>query len=207
MAKVFIAISGNIGSGKSSLTSFLCQYFSMTALPEPNDDNPYLPLFYKDMKQWAFHSQLWFLSRKIAMHREIHAAPGAIVQDRAVFEDAEIFCRNLYLMRLMKKRDYDLYTYIYEETKPLVRKPDLLLYLSCPMRVIKKRIKMRGRAIEQDMPEAYLRRLQKLYDEWFSRYDLSPVVHIDTSKLDFVNDLIDKSEVLTRVEKLVAAVR
>ncbi len=199
----YIVISGNIGTGKSSLSAFLQYYLNVEVLFEPNDENPYLPDFYKDMKQWAFHSQLWFLSRKIMMAKQIANRQNAIIQDRTIYEDAEVFCRNLHLMRKIRKRDFELYMTIYSEVLPLLPKPDLLIYLKCPIRVIRKRIKQRGRRIEKDLPYNYLRRLQRLYDEWRENYTLSPVIDIDSSKIDFVSDLIDQSELLTTLKQYI----
>lgn len=206
MARAYIAVSGNIGTGKSSLVEFLCRYFDLTPLPEPNDDNPYLADFYKDMRAWSFHSQLFFLSRKIAMFEDIRNAPCSIIQDRAIYEDAEIFCRNLYNRQLMRKRDFELYMYLYEQSKRYMPTPDLLIHLSCPQRVINRRIKLRGRRMEQTIPPSYLKKLQILYDEWIASWDACPVVHLDTSELDFVNDLIDQSDVLQRVSALVTGI-
>ncbi len=207
MAGAYIGVSGNIGSGKSSLVDFLRGYFKLDVLMEPNEQNPYLAEFYSDMPRWALHSQLWFLSRKIAMFDAINAAHGAVIQDRILYEDAEIFCRNLYELKLMSARDYELYGFVYERYRPLIRPPDLLIHLHCPLKTTLKRIKLRGRFFELGMSRKYIESLDRLYGEWIARYDAGPVVRLDTSELDFVHDLIGKSEVINKVKAALDANR
>jgi deoxyadenosine/deoxycytidine kinase len=197
----YIAIAGNIGAGKTELTTFLCQKFGLDAFLEPSDANPYLGDFYRDMKAWAFQSQLWFLVQKYRTQRELAAAPRMIVQDRTLYEDAEIFALNLHRQRAISQRDHATYRALYEALVESVPPPRLMIQLRCPVRVLRQRILRRGRAMEQDMPATYLRRLDRLYQDWFERYDLSPVVVLDSDKLDWLTDLVDHVDLLRRIER------
>lgn len=198
----FIAIAGNIGAGKTELTQFLTRKYGLTPFYEPNDENPYLEDFYKDMKTWAFRSQLFFLSRKFQLHREMDKrVEGTLLQDRTLYEDAEIFAKNLYRTRYIDKRDWQTYWSLYEGIAASLTPPDLMIYLKCPVRTLKERIRQRGRAMEQDIPTAYLKRLNDLYEEWFANWDRSPVLTLSTDKLDYIQDLVDRVDLFRRIEK------
>ena len=199
----YIAIAGNIGAGKTELTEFLCSRYGLTPFYEPNDQNPYLADFYADMKTWAFRSQLFFLTHKFRLHLALQDEPGTVIQDRTIYEDAEIFARNLYRQRLIERRDFETYWELYQGIKRALRPPDLMIQLRCPVRTLRRRIRARGRSFEQDIPAAYLRRLNRLYEEWFARYDLSPVVALDTDELDYLTDLVDCVDLLDRIEHYV----
>ena len=199
--KRFIAVAGNIGAGKTELVGFLCRRYGLTPFFEPNDTNPYLADFYKDMKAWAFQSQIYFLTHKFRLHRELEKSPGPVVQDRTIYEDAEIFARNLYQQRLMSKRDWQTYCELYDVISKSLEPPDIMIYLQAGVRTLRKRIKGRGRAMEADMPVNYLKRLNSFYEDWFSRYTLSPVLRISTDKLDYVTDLVDQLDLLKQIEK------
>lgn len=201
----FIAIAGNIGTGKSTLLEFLTRSYDISPFYEPNDANPYLPDFYKDMKRWAFQSQLYFLSNKFRIHQEADRLPGVVIQDRTIFEDAEIFATALHQMRKIDKRDWETYQAFYQNILRAINPPDLMIYLHCPMRTLRQRIRLRGRRMEQDIPLAYLKRLQRLYDEWIGTYSLGEILVLDTGKLDFVNDLVDRQDVRERIESLLPA--
>lgn len=198
----FIAIAGNIGTGKSSLLEFLTRSYDISPFYEPNEANPYLPDFYKDMRRWAFQSQLYFLSNKFRIHQEADRLPGVVIQDRTIFEDAEIFATALHQMRKIDKRDWETYRAFYQNILRAINPPDLMIYLHCPMRTLRQRIRLRGRRMEQDIPLSYLKRLQSLYDQWIANYSMSEVLVLDTGKLDFVSDLIDRQDVRQRVENL-----
>lgn len=198
----FIAIAGNIGAGKTELTQFLTRRYGLIPFFEPNDENPYLEDFYRDMKTWAFRSQLFFLSRKFQLHREMDRRQnGTLLQDRTIYEDAEIFARNLHRQRYIDKRDWDTYWSLYEGISSALAPPDLMIYLRCPVRTLKQRIKLRGRAMEQDIPTAYLKRLNDLYEEWFKRYSLSKVLVLPTDKLDYIQDLVDRVDLFRQIER------
>ena len=201
----FIAIAGNIGAGKSSLLEFLTASYDVAPFYEPNDANPYLEDFYKDMKSWAFHSQLFFLSNKFRIHQQADRTPGVVIQDRTIFEDAEIFATALHQMRKIDKRDWQTYWSFYQSILDAIQPPDLMIYLRCPVRTIRRRIKLRGRKMEQDIPLSYIKRLERLYEEWIDNYRLGEVLVLDSDRLDFVSDLIDRQDVRERVEKLMPA--
>ncbi len=197
-----IAIAGNMGAGKSALVDFLTSTYGIQPFFEPNDDNPYLPDFYADMGRWAFHSQLYFLSNKFRIHQELDRAPGVVVQDRSIFEDAEIFARALREMGHIDDRDWATYRDFYATILNAVKPPDLMIYLRCGMRTLRRRIKLRGRAMEQDVPLSYLKRLERLYENWIASYDLSEVLILETDKLDYVNDLLYRLDVMERIEAM-----
>jgi deoxyadenosine/deoxycytidine kinase len=153
-----IAISGNMGSGKSTLVEFLSETYDVAPFYEPNDENPYLADFYGDMERWAFPSQLYFLSNKFRLHQELDRQAGVVALDRTIFEDAEIFATALFQMRKISKRDWQTYQAFYHAILDAIRPPDLMIYLRCSMRTLRQRIKLRGREMEQEVPLAYLKR-------------------------------------------------
>ena len=201
-ARKYIAVAGNMGVGKSSLVRFLCNQYRLKPFYEPNDENPYLGDFYKDMRRRAFQSQVYFLSQKFRIHQELDRARSrvAVVQDRSIYEDAEIFAENLYRCRKMVKRDYETYQGLYRSILASLRPPDLMIYLRGSLRTIRKRIKARGRPEEQAVPTSYLRRLNQLYEEWFQYYDRSPTLVLETDRMDYATDLIDRLDLLRRIE-------
>ncbi len=200
--KRVIAIAGNIGAGKTSLVDFLTSTYNITPFYEPNDENPYLADFYKDMKRWSFHSQLYFLSNKFRIHQQVDNTQGVVVQDRTIFEDVEIFATALHQMRKISKRDWKTYQDFYHSITASIRPPDLMIYLKCSIRTIRKRIKIRGRKMEQDIPLSYLRRLDKLYENWINNYTMSKVLVIDSGKLDYICDFVDRLDVMQQIEEL-----
>jgi deoxyadenosine/deoxycytidine kinase len=198
--KRYVAIAGTIGAGKTSLVAWLAKRYGLTPFYEPNETNPYLADFYKDMARWAFHSQAFFLAHKLELHQELAKSPTPAVIDRTIYEDAEIFARNLYGQGLMQKRDWQVYQRLYEGIRRSLRPPDVLIALRCSLRTAKKRIARRRRPMEAAIPDAYLRRLHRLYARWFRTYDLSPIVVIDTDKLDYVEDLVDLIDLTRRLD-------
>ncbi|MEM7432399.1 MAG: deoxynucleoside kinase [Pseudomonadota bacterium] len=197
-----IAIAGNMGSGKSTLVEFLSNTYGVMPFYEPNDENPYLADFYQDMKRWAFQSQLYFLSNKFRLHQELDRQPGVVALDRTIFEDAEIFATALYQMRKISKRDWQTYQGFYQAILDAIRPPDLMIYLRCAMRPLRQRIRLRGRKMEQDVPLAYLKRLDRLYEDWIGRYQMSDVLVLETDKLDYINDLIHRLDVMEQIESV-----
>jgi len=197
----FIAIAGNIGAGKTELTSFLCRKYGLTPFFEPNEQNPYLEAFYKDMKTWAFRSQIFFLTHKFKLHRQLEQTTGTALQDRTIYEDAEIFAKNLHLQRFIDKRDFKTYWDLYQTIAEALAPPDLMIYLKCPVKTLKRRIALRGREMEQEIPTAYLTRLNALYEGWFADYKRSPVLVLPTDKLDYVTDLVDRVDLFRKIEK------
>ena len=201
--KRYVAVAGTIGAGKTSLVAWLVKRYGLTPFYEPNDENPYLEDFYRDMKAWAFHSQMFFLSHKLKLHQELFAGNVPAVIDRTIYEDAEIFARNLHLTKMLNKRDFAVYERLYEGIKKTLRPPDLLIALTCNLGTSKKRIAKRGRSMESAIPDAYLKRLHRLYEDWFASYDLGPIVRIDTSELDYVENLVDLMELQAKLDKLI----
>lgn len=197
----FIAIAGNIGAGKTELTAFLCKKYGLQPFFEPNDSNPYLADFYKDMKTWAFRSQIFFLTHKFRLHRELEKESGTAIQDRTIYEDAEIFAKNLFAQRQIDKRDWKTYWELYETVASALRPPDLMIYLRCPVKTLKQRIRLRGRKMEQDIPTPYLNRLNGLYEDWFTRYKMSPVLVLPTDTLDYLTNLVDRVDLFRQIEK------
>jgi deoxyadenosine/deoxycytidine kinase len=197
----FIAIAGNIGAGKTELTAFLCKKYGLKPFYEPNEQNPYLADFYKDMKTWAFRSQIFFLTHKFRLHRELERQSGTSLQDRTIYEDAEIFAKNLYRQRYIDKRDWQTYWELYENIADALKPPDLMIYLRCPVKTLKQRIRLRGRKMEQDIPTPYLNRLNALYEDWFTRYKMSPVLVLPTDTLDYLTNLVDRVDLFRQIEK------
>ena len=181
---------------------FLSQTYGIAPFYEPNEDNPYLPDFYKDMKRWSFHSQLYFLSNKFRLHQEVDQMPGVVVLDRTIFEDAEIFATALHDMRRIDSRDWQTYWSFYQSILNAIRPPDLMIYLRCSMRTLRKRIRLRGRKMEQDVPLSYLKRLDRLYEDWIERYEMSDKLILETDKLDYINDVIYRLDVMERIEEM-----
>jgi deoxyadenosine/deoxycytidine kinase len=184
--KKFIAVAGNVGVGKSTLTSMLSEYLCWEPFFEAVDDNPYLSDFYKDMRTWSFHSQVYFLSRRLGHHRQIIDRPGTVIQDRTVYEDAEIFARNLYLQGHMSDRDWDSYWDLYQTVITIMPPPDLVIYLQASVPVLQERIRQRGRDYEKNIASEYLTRLNELYDGWVEGFTLCPVLTVPGDQLNFV---------------------
>lgn len=202
--KKFIAVAGNMGVGKTSMVEFLCSRYDLSPVYEPYTDNPYLDDFYKDMRSWAFHSQLYFLTHKFRLHMQLNDNPGIVVQDRTIYEDAEIFATNLYRSRKILKRDYQTYMELYRTMRTALQPPDLMIYLRCSVRAIRKRIKQRGRPSEQAIPARYIRNLNNLYEEWIGSYTLSPVLIWDSERMDYLTDLVDRIEFQQNIERILA---
>jgi deoxyadenosine/deoxycytidine kinase len=200
----FIAVAGNMGVGKTSMVQFLQHKYGVQPIYEPFADNPYLDDFYKDMKSWAYHSQLYFLTHKFRLHMELNERAETVVQDRTIYEDAEIFCTNLYRGRHIQPRDYEVYMELYRTMRRALQPPDLMIYLRCSVRAIRRRIKVRGRESEQAIPLPYLRSLNQLYEGWIGSYDLSPVLIWDSERMDYLSDLVDQIEFRRALDKVLA---
>lgn len=184
--KVFVSIAGNIGSGKSSLTNLIAKEFNWKPYYEKVNNNPYLKDFYDDMNRWSFNLQVYFLSHRFKTHKEILDKKKSVIQDRSIYEDAEIFARNLYKLGKMNKRDYENYQKLFKEMTYFLKPPDLLIYLRSGLPKLIKQIKLRGRAFEQNLDTGYLERLNTSYEEWISHYNLGRCLIIENEELDFV---------------------
>jgi deoxyadenosine/deoxycytidine kinase len=198
--KYFVAVAGNIGVGKSSLTTLLAQRLGWEPFFEAVAENPYLADFYADMPTWSFHSQVFFLSRRLYDYRALMEHPTSVLQDRTVYEDAEIFARNLYRQGLMSARDWASYHDLYSAVSTLLPPPDLVVYLQASVGTLMHRIGMRGREFERQISEEYLAQLNDLYDEWVQGFNLCPVLTIATDNLDFVQSAEHLDIIAARIE-------
>jgi deoxyadenosine/deoxycytidine kinase len=199
----YVAVAGNIGCGKSTLVDFIFPTNRGRPVFVPNPTKPNPGDFYGDMKRWAFHSQIYFLSHKFRIHQELQRrrSQGTVVQDRTIYEDAEVFAAYLQRRKFINKRDWATYQDLYSTIVSALEPPDLMIYLKASLKTIRKRIKLRGRPEEQAIPPAYLRSLNTLYDEWFEAYDRSPTIVLETDKLDYETDLVDRLDVRRTIEK------
>ena len=184
--KKFVAVAGNIGVGKSTLVTMLSKRLEWQPFYEPVSENPYLADFYSDMRAWAFHSQIFFLTRRLRSHVELSQHPGSVLQDRSVYEDAEIFAQNLFLQGHIQERDYQTYRELYETAVQLLPPPDLMIYLRASVSTLVDRISRRGRDYERTIAPDYLQSLNNLYESWISDFVLCPVLTIPADDLDFV---------------------
>ncbi|MCH8494172.1 MAG: deoxynucleoside kinase [Balneolales bacterium] len=196
----YIALAGNIGAGKSSLTGLLSKHFGWQAYYESVDDNPYLPDFYEDMKRWSFNLQIYFLSARFRSQKEMLGVRESFVQDRTIYEDVEIFAKNLFEMGLMSERDYKNYGALFQEMSDYLRPPDLLVYLRAKVPTLVNQIQQRGRDYESSIRIDYLERLNSLYEDWIDRYPHQKLI-IETDNLDFVNDREDLGKVISHIEQ------
>ena len=199
--KVFVAVAGNIGSGKSSLTRLLSQSFGWTPYYESVEDNPYLSDFYEDMRRWSFQLQVYFLSNRFRSHKAITEGPESVVLDRVIYEDAEIFARNLFEIGKMEERDYTNYLALYKVMTEYLRPPDLLIYLRANMDTLMKQIALRGRDFEQSIKREYLEQLNRHYEGWMHRYNLGPLLVVESDHLDFVNRTEDLNTVVGMIRQ------
>lgn len=184
--KKFVAVAGNIGVGKSTLVDLLCKNLGWQPFYEPVAENPYLPDFYADMRTWAFHSQIFFLTHKLRMHRQLLDHPTSVLQDRTVYEDAEVFAENLYRQGLIQARDYGTYHELYEVVTEFLPPPDLVVYLRASVSTLFSRISSRGRDFERQITREYLGQLNELYESWIAGFSLCPVLTVPSDDLDYV---------------------
>ncbi|MGB9697647.1 MAG: deoxynucleoside kinase [Ignavibacteria bacterium] len=198
---MFISIAGNIGSGKSSLTSIMAERFQWIPYFESVRDNPYLPDFYANMKRWSFNLQIYFLAHRFRTHKEITERQTSVIQDRSIYEDVEIFARNLYELGNMDKRDYQTYCSLFKEMTAYLTPPDILIYLRASIPTLIAQIRKRGREYEMNIDKDYLSRLNDSYEQWIEKYDLGKKIIIDTDNLDFVHSEKDFDTVITIIEK------
>lgn len=208
--KKFVAVSGNIGVGKSTLVELLCDRLGWDPFYEPQADNPYLVDFYREMKRWAFHSQIFFLTHRLRIHQQIIDHPKSVLQDRSIYEDAEIFAQNLYNQGHIGDRDFQTYWELYQVIRKFLPPPDLVVYLRSSVPVLQQRIEQRGRDYESKITTAYLTQLNNLYDAWIADFNLCPVLTVPTDDLNYVKhaghlDLVARKiqEKLTGKEEVV----
>jgi deoxyadenosine/deoxycytidine kinase len=200
MTKYFVAVAGNIGVGKSTLTALIAQRLGWEPCYEAFEENPYLADFYQDMPRWSFHSQAFFLSRRLQQHHDLLERDCSVIQDRSVYEDAEVFAYNLFNQGHMTNRDWHTYWELYHTLCLLLTPPNLVLYLKASVPTLMRRIAQRGRDYEQNISPAYLEQLNGLYDRWVQHFTLCPVLTVETDNLDYVHDGSHLDQIIQRIE-------
>lgn len=196
----YVAVAGNIGAGKSSLTGLVAKNFGWEAYYESVDNNPYLSDFYEDMRRWSFNLQIYFLSSRFRHQKEMLNSKKSLIQDRTIYEDVEIFAKNLHQMGLMSDRDYKNYCSLFHEMVHYLKPPDLLIYLRAEVPTLVRQIQQRGRDYENTIRIEYLERLNGLYEDWISRYSHEKLI-IDSDNLDFVNNGEDLGKVIELIDQ------
>lgn len=197
--RLFITVAGNIGTGKTTLTTMLAQHFGWHPHFESVSDNPYLSDFYTDMARWSFPLQVYFLNHRYKAHKSITSGSSSAIQDRSIYEDANIFARNLFDNQKMESRDYYNYLDLYNEMTKMLPTPDLMIYLRKSVPRLVEQIKLRGRDYEQSIPIDYLTSLNQYYDEWIENYSNGRVLVIESDDLDFVKNPSDFNFITKKV--------
>jgi deoxyadenosine/deoxycytidine kinase len=195
-----IAVSVNIGSGKTTLAEKLSKHYGWKPLYESVDQNPYLRDFYDDMTRWAFHLQIYFLNSRFNQVRQIRESEKTIIQDRTIYEDAYIFANNLHSSKHITDRDYQSYLDIFHSMINFVKPPDLLIYLKADIPKLVQQIQRRNRDFEFNIKLEYLRNLNEHYEDWIGKYKLGKLLIIDVNKLDFVENVEDFSYIVSRID-------
>jgi hypothetical protein len=199
--KTYVVLAGNIGAGKSTLVRMMCDRLGWEPYYEPVTENPYLEDFYRDMKRWAFHSQVFFLTYRARAHRALMDVPRPVVQDRSFYEDAEVFARALHRQGAMSDQDWDTYRGLYRTLTSLLAPPDLVVYLRASVPTLQRRIAQRARAFEASISDAYLDGLNALYEEWIGGFTLAPTLIVPSDRLDFVKDSKDLAAILSTIQE------
>lgn len=195
-----IAVAGNIGAGKTTLTTMLARHFKWTPQYEDVDHNPYLVDFYEDMQRWSFNLQVYFLNSRLKQLIEIKNGTQPVIQDRTIYEDAHIFAPNLYEMGLMTHRDFANYSSFFTNLKQMISPPDLLIYLKATIPKLVDQIQRRGREYEENIRLDYLKRLNEFYNKWIDSYTDGPLLVIEVDKVNFADNPEDFAEVVRRID-------
>jgi deoxyadenosine/deoxycytidine kinase len=195
-----IAVAGNIGAGKTTLTEMLSKHYKWIPNFEDVDHNPYLMDFYEDMPRWSFNLQVFFLNSRLRQLVEIQKGTETVIQDRTIYEDANIFAPNLHEMGLMSKRDFDNYYHFFQTLKTLVQPPDLLIYLNASVPTLVGQIQKRGREYEENIRLDYLKKLNEYYNKWIADYKEGPLLIIDVDKNKFGEKDEDLGEIIRKVD-------
>ncbi|MGE0077807.1 MAG: deoxynucleoside kinase [Bacteroidales bacterium] len=195
-----IAVAGNIGSGKTTLTRLLAKYYKWKPQYEDVDDNPYLNDFYEDMQRWSFNLQIYFLNSRFSQIVDIHRKGEDVIQDRTIYEDANIFAPNLHQMGLMSTRDFDNYLKLFELMTSLINPPDLLIYLRATVPTLVRQIQKRGRDYEKNIRLDYLQRLNERYEAWIESYKTGKLLIIDVDNLDFSEKPEDLRQIINKID-------
>ncbi|MBA4385103.1 MAG: deoxynucleoside kinase [Anaerolinea sp.] len=199
--KKFIAVAGNIGVGKSTLVEMICERLDSKPYFEPVTENPYISDFYKDMVSWSFHSQIFFLTHRLRIHQELIRNSGSVIQDRSIYEDAEVFALNLFAQGRMSERDYSTYRSLYRTLAEYLPPPDLMIYLRASVPTLLKRIALRNRDYEQQIAPEYLTRLNELYENWINDFTLCPVLTVPSDELDYVAHPYHLELILSKIQE------
>ncbi len=195
-----IAVAGNIGAGKTTLTSLLSKHYGWEPNYETVDDNPYLNDFYNDMQRWSFNVQIFFLNSRFKQVVDIRKSDKSVIQDRTIYEDAEIFAPNLHEMGLMSTRDFDNYKALFDLMASLIQPPDLLIYLRASVPTLVNQIQKRGREYEESIRLDYLKMLNERYELWASKYTASKLLIVNVDDLNFHNNTEDLSKIIDRID-------
>ncbi len=195
-----IAVAGNIGAGKTTITKLLAKHYSWSPHFEDVDDNPYLNDFYEDMQRWSFNLQVYFLNSRFNQILEIRNSGKTVIQDRTIYEDAFIFAPNLHSMGLMTTRDFDNYFSLFQLMSKLVQAPDLLIYLRAGVPTLVQQIQKRGRKYENTIRLDYLKRLNERYEAWITNYNLGKLLIVDVDNADFSENPEDLSKVINKID-------
>jgi deoxyadenosine/deoxycytidine kinase len=201
--KKYIAVAGNIGSGKSLLIDFLCSTYGLVPLSKSSDKNPYLDLFYNDMQRWSFHSQIFTLAKKFQNFQELSKTHHSIIQNRTIHEEAVIFARNLYKSGYMNETDFRTYYELYKSLTSSLPAPDLLIYLHSSVPALRKRLVSTAAPYESLITNNYLKHINRLYVNWIADYDLGEVIIIDTEQLDITRNFVDRVDILEAIERFI----
>jgi deoxyadenosine/deoxycytidine kinase len=199
-APMHIAIAGNIGSGKTTLTAILAKHYGWEAHYEDVDGNPYLNDFYHDMQRWSFNLQVYFLNKRFSQILEFRNSGKTVIQDRTIYEDAEIFAPNLHNMGLMSTRDFETYHNVFDLMGKLIQPPDLIIYLRASIPTLVQQIQKRGRDYENTIRLDYLKQLNQRYEAWATRYQSSKIIVINVDELNFADNKEDLSKVIDRID-------
>lgn len=197
-----ITVAGNIGAGKTTLTRLLAKHYNWEPHFEALDDNPYISDFYDDMHRWSFNMQIYFLNSRFNSILEILKGKASVIQDRSIYEDANIFAPNLHGMGLMSTRDYNTYKSLFESLKSMIKAPDLMIYMRASIPTLVNQIQKRGRQYEDSIRLDYLRRLNERYEAWVSNYKDGPLLIIDVDDIDFENKPEDFGLIINKVEAM-----
>jgi deoxyadenosine/deoxycytidine kinase len=194
-----IAVAGNIGSGKTTLTALLSKHFDWEPHFESVEDNPYLHSFYEDMQRWSFNLQIYFLNNRFRQIVKIRESGRKVIQDRTIYEDAHIFAPNLHDMNLMTSRDFDNYRSLFDLMSTFIKPPDLLIYLRASVPTLVRQIQKRGRDYEESIRLDYLKQLNQRYEEWIESYDLGKKLIVNVDSMDFTTNPDDLGFVIDRI--------
>jgi len=195
-----IAIAGNIGAGKTTLTHLLAKHYGWDMQLEDMDENPYISDFYEDMQRWSFNLQVYFLNARWQNIQDIRTGEKTVIQDRTIYEDAYIFAPNLHSMGLMSTRDFDTYQALFTSIRSMIDPPDLMIYLRASISALVNRIQKRGREYEDSIRLDYLKRLNERYEAWISTYNDGKLLIIDVDDLDFESNAEDLGKIINKID-------